>query len=248
MKRLKNNSGATILMALLLILLATAVGAAVLTAAVSAARHLRSDREAQQNYLTVSSAAELIRDSITGQTYQRTLTKYYNREDITDADGNVIEVRYVYNHTEIVQNPPDGKIGGIMGAWLADCIADRDNENKEFASFRNCEDTITVTVDAGEGKLRPVQAKFSAKPSTIILEGKELDSSIIQVELSLAPEDGKTEDDCHMTLAIKGTLTKKKNSEVWNTTGTAYSDIFTTTVTWGSPKITKGIADKEAGT
>ena len=66
MKKLKNNSGATILMALLLILLATAVGAAVLTAAVSAARHLRSDREAQQNYLTVSSAAELIRDSITG--------------------------------------------------------------------------------------------------------------------------------------------------------------------------------------
>ena len=63
---MKNNSGATILMALLLILLAAAVGAAVLTAAVSAARHLRSDREARQNYLTVSSAAELIRDSITG--------------------------------------------------------------------------------------------------------------------------------------------------------------------------------------
>ena len=63
MKRLKNNSGATILMALLLILLATVVGAAVLTAAVSAARHLRGDREAQQNYLTVSSAAELIREA-----------------------------------------------------------------------------------------------------------------------------------------------------------------------------------------
>ena len=38
----------------------------ILLAAPTAARHLRSDREAQQNYLTVSSAAELIRDSITG--------------------------------------------------------------------------------------------------------------------------------------------------------------------------------------
>lgn len=74
MKKLKNNSGATILMALLLILLAMAVGAAILTAAVSAAHHMKSDREAQQNYLTVSSAAELIRDSINGQTYERTLT------------------------------------------------------------------------------------------------------------------------------------------------------------------------------
>ena len=65
MKKLKNNSGATILMALLLILLAMAVGAAILTAAVSAAHHMKSDREAQQNYLTVSSAAELIRDGDT---------------------------------------------------------------------------------------------------------------------------------------------------------------------------------------
>ena len=242
MKRLKNNSGATILMALLLILLATAVGAAVLTAAVSAARHLRSDREAQQNYLAVSSAAELIRDSITGQTYQRTLTEIHTFKE--KEDGGVEE-----NISRSVQMAPsDGKLKGVMGAWLADCIADKSDTTKDFARFQNCEDTITVTVDGGDGSLRPVQAKFSAKPSTIILEGKELDSSDIQVELSLALEDGKTEDDCHMTLAIKGTLTKKKNSEVWNTTGTAYSDIFTTTVTWGSPKITKGIADKEAGT
>ena len=75
MKKLKNNSGATILMALLLILLAMAVGAAILTAAVSAAHHMKSDREAQQNYLTVSSAAELIRDSIAGDKYERTMTE-----------------------------------------------------------------------------------------------------------------------------------------------------------------------------
>lgn len=86
MKKLKNNSGATILMALLLILLAMAVGAAILTAAVSAAHHMKSDREAQQNYLTVSSAAELIRDSIAGDTYERTMTETHTAS--TDAEGN----------------------------------------------------------------------------------------------------------------------------------------------------------------
>ena len=238
---MKNNSGATILMALLLILLATAVGAAVLTAAVSAARHLRSDREAQQNYLTVSSAAELIRDSITGQTYQRTLTEIHTFKE--KEDGGVEE-----NISRSVQMAPsDGKLKGVMGAWLADCIADKSDTTKDFARFQNCEDTITVTVDGGDGSLRPVRAKFLAVPRADS-EKQEDAYSDIRVELSLAPENGKTEDDCHMTLAIKGTLTKKKNSEVWNTTRTAYSDIFTTTVTWGSPKITKGIADKEAGT
>lgn len=246
MKKVKNNSGATILMALLLILLATAVGAAVLTAAVSAARHLRSDREAQQNYLTVSSAAELIRDSINGQTYQRTLTEYYNKVDITDKDGIVIGVRYDYDHTEIVQTPSDGKIGGIMGAWLADCIADKSDTTKDFASFKKCEDTITVTVNAGEGSLRPVQAKFSAEPSTITFKGEVLYISIIQVELSLAPENGKA-DDCRMTLTMRGTL-QTEGDPVPDTGAEKTSYPFTTTVTWGSPKITKGIGTKEVGT
>ena len=235
MKKVKNNSGATILMALLLILLATAVGAAVLTAAVSAARHLRSDREAQQNYLTVSSAAELIRDSINGQTYERTLTKYYNKVNITDTNGIVIGVRYDYARTEIVQTPSDGKTGGIMGAWLVDCIADRDNENKEFASFKKCEDTITVTVDAGGGSLRPVQAKFLAQA-----DGK------IQVELSLVQEDGKTEDDCRMTLTMQGTLTTEGLDTL--PAEEEYVSTYKTIITWGSPKIVKGIADKGAGT
>lgn len=245
MKKVKNNSGATILMALLLILLATAVGAAVLTAAVSAARHLRSDREAQQNYLTVSSAAELIRDSINGQTYQRTLTKYYEYVEIKDDKEKVTGGYYAYVRTEIVQTPSDGKMGEIMGAWLADCIADKSEITKDFASFKKCEDTITVTVDTGDGGLRPVQAKFSAEPSTITLEGKVLYISIIQVELSLAPENGKA-DDCRMTLTMQGTLEMKGDPVPPEPNKESYP--FTTTVKWGSPIIKKGIGTKEAGT
>lgn len=115
MKKLKNNSGATILMALLLILLAMAVGAAILTAAVSAAHHMKSDREAQQNYLTVSSAAELIRDSIAGDKYERTMTETHTA--VRDTDGNITGENVSYSTN--VTNPT-----GIMGAWLSACIED----------------------------------------------------------------------------------------------------------------------------
>ena len=142
--------------------------------------------------------------------------------------------------------PSDGKLKGVMGAWLADCIADKSDTTKDFARFQNCEDTITVTVDAGEGKLRPVQAKFSAEPSTITLEGEVLYISIIRVELSLAPEDGKTEDDCRMTLTMQGTLTPD-GPEPPPAEG-EYTNIYKTTVKWGSPRIEKGIGTKEAGT
>ena len=226
MKKLKNNSGATILMALLLILLAMAVGAAILTAAVSAAHHMKSDREAQQNYLTVSSAAELIRDSINGQTYERTLTvtSVANR----DEKGEVIG----YTVTRTLEIKPNPLFPGPMGAWLSACIEDG-IKNVQYASLKDFSDTIEVNLKIDDDtSLRTVTAAFSAQK-----DGK------IQVELSLKPEEGKT-DDCRMTLTMQGLLTKEGKDAL--PTGGEYRETYTTKVTWGSPKITKGI--KEAGT
>ncbi len=218
MKKLKNNSGATILMALLLILLAMAVGAAILTAAVSAAHHMKSDREAQQNYLTVSSAAELIRDSIAGDTYERTMTETHTAH--TDAEGNTT---YTVLREAKVTDPPKG----IMGQWLSACI-ENGNENNEYASLKDFRDTIEVDLKIDEDtSLRTVKAVFSAQK-----DGK------IQVELSLKPEEGKT-DDCRMTLTMKGTLTKADRE--YRSSGDNYSYIYKTTVKWEPQRITKGI-------
>ena len=140
--------------------------------------------------------------------------------------------------------PSDGKLKGVMGAWLADCIADKSDTTKDFAHFQNCEDTITVTVDGGDSSLRPVRAKFLAVPRADS-EKQEDAYSDIRVELSLAPENGKTEDDCRMTLTMQGTLTR---AEDYRSDVNGYSNTYKTTVTWGSPIIKKGIGTKEAGT
>lgn len=219
MKKLKNNSGATILMALLLILLAMAVGAAILTAAVSAAHHMKSDREAQQNYLTVSSAAELIRDSIAGDTYERTMTETHTA--VRDADGTATG-EYTVSYNANVTNPT-----GIMGAWLSACI-ENGNENNEYASLKDSRDTIEVDLKIDEDtSLRTVKAVFSAQK-----DGK------IQVELYLKPEEGKT-DDCRMTLTMQGTLTKADPE--YRSDGDDYSNTYKTTVKWEPQRITKGI-------
>ena len=218
MKKLKNNSGATILMALLLILLAMAVGAAILTAAVSAAHHMKSDREAQQNYLTVSSAAELIRDSIAGDKYERTMTETH--KTLRDEAGNITgeNVSYSTNVT---------KPTGIMGAWLSACI-ENGNDNNEYASLKDFSDTIEVDLKIDDHtSLRTVTAAFFAQE-----DGK------IQVQLSLKPEEGKT-DDCRMTLTMQGTLTKADRE--YRSSGDNYSYIYKTTVKWEPQRITKGI-------
>ena len=206
-------------MALLLILLAMAVGAAILTAAVSAAHHMKSDREAQQNYLTVSSAAELIRDSIAGDKYERTMTETHTA--VRDTDGNITGENVSYSTN--VTNPT-----GIMGQWLSACIEDG-SENVQYASLKDFKDTIEVDLKIDEDtSLRTVRADFFAQK-----DGQ------IQVQLSLKPEEGKT-DDCRMTLTMQGTLTKAEESESYSSEDVD-SYIYKTTVKWEPQRITKGI-------
>ena len=224
MNKLRDRRGASLLMALLLLLLATMVSVVILTAVSSAARHLSRDREAQQNYLTVSSAAELIRDSIAGDSYERTMTETHTA--LRDADGNITGENVSYSTN--VTNPT-----GIMGAWLSACIEDGEKKDK-YASLKAFRDTINVDLEVSNGtNLRTVTAAFSAQK-----DGK------IQVQLSLKPEAGKT-DDCRMTLTMQGKLTKEEESET-QSAGANYSYIYKTTVKWEPQRITKGI--KEAGT
>ena len=101
MKKCTDRKGVTILMALLLLLVASMVSVVILTAATTAARHISNDRQSQQTYLTVSSAAELLRDDILSSGYEQKVTRR------PTATGSYIE------RTEVTQTPQ-----GAMKAWL----------------------------------------------------------------------------------------------------------------------------------
>lgn len=77
MKKLNTSNGATMLMALLFMLVAVIVSVVTVTAAISATQTISKDREQQQAYLTVSSAALFLREQIVGQSYVTEETKYY---------------------------------------------------------------------------------------------------------------------------------------------------------------------------
>lgn len=93
------------LMALLLLLVALMVSAVIISAALSAAASVREDREEQQLYLTVSSAAELVRDelesgacdkktTVTNGSYTWRNKTYSLKEekDSLDGDGAFIKI------------------------------------------------------------------------------------------------------------------------------------------------------------
>lgn len=230
MKKLKNERGESILMALLLLLLASVISALILTAATNAAHHLRNDRKAQQNYLTVSSAAELIRDSILQESYTRVWEKVttYTKDDAET---------YVPKEEKTTLAP--GKFTGIMRAWLAAGIENNENKDAKYASVTGCQDTIKVDVPIkGEDGLQTVQAEFTM----------DKDTANITVKLSLLPPDGQksvgTEgsaaEDCRMTLKITGNVEMNENH---SGDDTRTIDTYTTTINWSGAKITKGIKE-----
>ena len=215
MQKLREQKGATILMALLLILLATMVSALILVAAVSATRRMTSDREAQQNYLAVSSAAELLRESIRTNSYTKRVYTTTTETESTDENGSTNTSRDVQvSETEDLPN-------GLLGRWLTD-----------GARNGGCsETTITVTVQGDEGSAIPtVYARFS------------MDASYnVKVKLSLT---GGTEDadeaDCRMTLALEGDVNEE--TRYFFDPGVT-TQIDTTVISWKNPQITKGITE-----
>ncbi len=76
--KLKSNSGASMVIALLFLLLCLTIGAIVLSAASASAGRLRTSRANQQNYLTVSSAADLLRDKLSGFKFTGVEKSVYN--------------------------------------------------------------------------------------------------------------------------------------------------------------------------
>lgn len=97
-EKLKSQSGASILMALLFFLLCAMVGASVLMAAASNAGKSRSNRQEQQKYLTLSSAMRLVCDELTGAKYTPEC-KITSSVPIKDGEGGTIGTAYTYTQS-----------------------------------------------------------------------------------------------------------------------------------------------------
>lgn len=94
-KKLKSNQGTSIFFGLLLFLVASILSAVMLSASVTAVKRVESDRKAEQNYLTCSSAAKLLRDAIESTEIEKvtTVIETRNAKDAAwSSSGQPIEV------------------------------------------------------------------------------------------------------------------------------------------------------------
>ena len=118
-RKLKSNRGMSIVMGLLLLLVCITAGTAALTAAASNAGRYTHLRQDQQRYLTVASAARLVRDELCAGKYtaEATLTETYIHYSTTNAETG--EVTWHTRGPEYALEPlKDSGYTGSFSGWL----------------------------------------------------------------------------------------------------------------------------------
>ena len=181
-RKLNSQRGASMLMALLLMLVGIMVSV-VISAATSAAVNKRSEKEQQQAYLAVSSAAELVRDdfqSFTGRYKDVTTT-------VTHADGTTTTTNDTIKATCAV-----GDMINDIGAWFIDV-----NTTSTYAK------TYTFSVDGYED----VSAEILVSVDT----GSDGSSKVYNLTATFT-NGVDSEYPCRMVLTMEGKLTEERTS------------------------------------
>ena len=229
-RKVQSQSGASMLMALFLLLVVTVVSVVILVSATSAAHQVRDNRAAQQAYLTVSSAADLLVQAFAKQSYTYTLTTYTRQDNttITRTKSNESTSESVLRET-------------LLAASRAVCQHNDNNPPSELVFSRNAKLSLTNE----EEKMQPVQAEFRLSCQR---SGSESRYEML-VRLSLA-DTAETEPGYRMELRIpitktkpeetRGSITDEKTGITWVVTNSI------TEVVWQQATMTKGWQDAKA--
>ena len=211
-KKLNSSGGASILMALLLLLVAVMVSAVILAAAISAAKTIRTDREQQQTYLTVSSAAGLVRDSILNgsgdfESVEKTVKTEQKRRTVSRGGrvdvGNWIVSSSTTSSPEFSSNPANGNFSTLMNAAIQSAM-----QNSVPYSSK-------LTIQSEDGKYETVTADF-------LLQKEQSGSGANVYVLTVTFTGGVGDHLCKMKLTMQGS----EKAETSSSTSEVYSNFY----------------------
>lgn len=242
--KLHSRTGASMLIALLFFLVVMTVGVVVLTAASANAGRVKRNRDEQQKYLAVASAAEMVKEDIVGE-LRAEFEVAYAKEDKecceeSEPDENGIRhIRYWIETTYRAEKAPTIKNSKLLK------MAESDLGELYYSIVWNSE--IGRPWVGNEPEITPGPMEYSLRFSenteknfpevTGMLKinkepSDEKNRSRYTIVVTLAAEDGTNA----VTMTFPAEVKKKTSSQGGNPTIT----IYTTTVKWDNPQIIKG--------
>ena len=227
--KVQSQSGASMLMALFLLLVVTVVSVVILVSATSAAHQVRDNRAAQQAYLTVSSAADLLVQAFAKQSYTYTLTTYTCKDNPN-----------ITRPEEEKESTPESVLQDTLLA-ASRAVCQHNDTPREHVFFRNAKLSLTTT----GAQMEPVQAVFQLSCQSS--DGERRYEMLVRLTLADTAEPGY-----RMELRIPISKTQKVESRGSIIEGTEGTPIIwevtdsITAVVWQQARMTKGWQDEKA--
>lgn len=257
--KLHSRTGASMLIALLFFLVAMTVGVVVLTAASANAGRVKRNRDEQQKYLAVASAAGLLREDITGDpcltfigSYRRIDTEIVTYHEWKNPETGEVSTWTTTEHTTGYE-----KDASDESAPLSDSDGTGLDENSKLLTNEivSLDDTYYATVPEllcaapTQNLEKDLEFKENDELDIPAVEGKltiQTDGNeryTIRVQLN-SQRDGVSSNAMTMVFAPKVSGPEVAvSTKSWNAGDSHYTEVTTTyktTVTWDKPVIRKG--------
>ena len=248
-KKLKSEQGTSIFFGLLLFLVASILSVVMLEGAVTTVKTVASDQESEQNQLSCTSAAQVLRDSITNIKLSATVTV---KKDKTGAN------------TETVKNwNPSGVLNSSLAtpSEFADLIQgylkELDDQNKNVAATEKM-DTLTKKLTlstSGSGSetavtqfndLENVNAEFTIKRMKSTDDTK---ANEVTYDITVRLSTGNGSDSSRVILSLTGKVKQTGQSVTTTNDGSTEATTEATTYeyTWEAKDIFYGDTERTLG-
>lgn len=212
--KLRSQTGASILLALVFLLICCLVGAVTLTAATVNAGKLNHLRQDQQDYMAVSSAICLVRDEL------QTVSFTVETTTVTGLGGSASSVSYASS-----------------GGGLKELVASE--AEKLQKGFAAAEHPISVTTEFTQ----PVSGNFTMAPDYTIIATAQIEranGASNPVTLTLKAENNAARTVSSREVEYDTGLKNPDGSPIYDTY-VETTEIHTETYTWPQSAITRGV-------
>lgn len=248
-QKLHSRTGASMLIALLFFLVAMSVGAVVLTAASTNAGRGRRNRQEQQNYLAVASAAELVKEDIfsapggsfTGG-YSKIVTETVYTHSSTNQDtGEVTTWTTTEYDTDYQKETPQTDISlflpeikDLLNTIYFTTVPETTGLRKDWVPTTD----VDVELNFSKVGMPTVVGSLKVSPDNNSTTGQR--QYALTAVLSVKPEGGTSTYVSTMEFAPSVTEQVRADAPVTKGNTTTYTTHYSITVTWEAPVITKG--------
>lgn len=204
-KKLNSKRGVTLLLALLLFLICALVGSVVVSAAYTSAGRYVRNKDSQQSYLAVMSAARLIEECVTDMSYEAAYVKIV--EEVTQPQYGLIPLKDEDGNNVLDENGEIVYVEGITGYVTSEFVS-YELDLPNLVNNRLFEQEFIDKLDICYQYHHTPDEVYSGAPpvdyaSDISVNSDELGIPKVVGQMCLSCDDNADEGNSHFDIVVK---------------------------------------------